>query len=597
MKKFLQQVITSTIGSFAGLLLFLIVTGGGFFVLLVAALMSTSDTAPKVQSESVLVFNLSNQISDYQNTNDFASFFDENNQKLNLREVTTAITKAATDSNITALYLDGSRGNAITGYGSLSEIREALEIFRESGKKIIAYNVSASEKDYYLASVADEITLNPMGFMEVNGLASSQLFFGNALEKYGIGVQIIRVGKYKSAIEPFILDNYSAESKEQTEQLLGDIWENFLDTASKDRDITREQLNNIANESGILDGQKAVALNVIDQVAYQDEIIDKFNTINESADASNFRQVSIRNYLNMNPTPAQSSKNQIAILYLEGAIVDGEGESNQIGSSRFVSEIRRMRQNENIKGVVVRINSPGGSAVASELILRELQLIAAEKPVVISMGDVAASGGYWIATSGEKIFANDSTITGSIGVFGVLFNISELANNNGITNGVVKTNPFADLGNGFSPKSEAELAIYQNSVNRIYDLFLNKVSEARDLPLEEVAEIAQGRVWSGVTAKEIGLVDEIGGLNKAIDYLNEQLELDGQYQIVNYPAKKNFETEFFKRLGNANIEVNMGDQQLLKQLFKQYYNEIELQQMLENPYRVYSILPYKLNIE
>ena len=451
MKKFLQQVLASTIGSFAGLILFLIITGGGFLVLLVGAILSSDNTnTPKIENQSVLVFNLNDQISDYQSTTDFATLFDENKQKLNLRDVTAAITKAAEDDNITALYLDGSKGNASLGYATLAEIREALETFRESGKKIIAYNVSAGEKDYYLTSIADEIALNPMGIMEVNGLASSQLFFADAFAKYGIGVQIIRVGKYKSAIEPFILNNYSTESKLQTQELLGDIWQNFLQTTSDDRELDSEKLNQIANQNGLVSSEKAVELNLVDQVVYQDEIIDQLKQLSNSSQENDFRKVDIRTYLNYyNPTPLQSGQKQIAILYLEGAIVDGEGETTQIGSTRFVNEIRKMRQNDNIKGVVVRINSPGGSAVASELILRELQLMAKDKPTVISMGDVAASGGYWIATAGEKIFANDSTITGSIGVFGVLFNIAEIANNNGINNDVVKTNPLADLGNGF----------------------------------------------------------------------------------------------------------------------------------------------------
>ena len=595
MKKFLQQILASTIGSFAGLFLFFLLTGGGFLVLLIALLMSNSQ--PKIENQSALVFDLTSQISDYQNKVDFSSLISEKNNVLNLREITSAINKAAKDDRISALYLDGSEGNILAGYATLSEIRNALENFRKSGKKIIAYNVASGEKDYYLTSIADEISLNPMGMMELNGLASSQLFFADAFEKYGIGVQIIRVGKYKSAIEPFILSNYSPESKLQTTELLNDIWGSFLAQTSKNRSIKDNNLNQIANSQGILASQKAQELKLIDQISYQDEIIDKLKTITNSKNEDNFRQVDIKTYLNANPVSENYSNSKIAILYLEGSIVDGKGQMGQVGSSRYVEEIRKIRNDKNIKGVVARINSPGGSAVASELILRELQLTAKQKPLVVSMGDVAASGGYWIATAGEKIFANDSTITGSIGVFGVLFNIEDIARDNGINNGIVKTNKLADLASSFKEKTPQELAIYQDNVERIYDLFLQKVSQARNLTLEQVNEIAQGRVWSGKSAQEKGLVDEIGGLNQAIEYLNNKLELNDKYQISNYPTRRNLETELLMKFSNSKISDNLIKKEMLAQLIWKSNTELELKEILENPYQVYSLLPYKLNIK
>ena len=595
MKKFLQQILASTIGSFAGLFLFFLLTGGGFLVLLIALLMSNSQ--PKIENQSALVFDLTSQISDYQNKVDFSSLISEKNNVLNLREITSAINKAAKDDRISALYLDGSEGNILAGYATLSEIRNALENFRKSGKKIIAYNVASGEKDYYLTSIADEISLNPMGMMELNGLASSQLFFADAFEKYGIGVQIIRVGKYKSAIEPFILSNYSPESKLQTTELLNDIWGSFLAQTSKNRSIKDKNIDQIANSQGIIASQKAQELKLIDQISYQDEIIDKLKTITNSKNEDNFRQVDIKTYLNANPVSENYSNSKIAILYLEGSIVDGKGQMGQVGSSRYVEEIRKIRNDKNIKGVVARINSPGGSAVASELILRELQLTAKEKPLVVSMGDVAASGGYWIATAGEKIFANDSTITGSIGVFGVLFNIEDIARDNGINNGIVKTNKLADLASSFKEKTPQELAIYQDNVERIYDLFLQKVSQTRNLTLEQVNEIAQGRVWSGKSAQEKGLVDEIGGLNQAIEYLNNKLELNDKYQISNYPTRRNLETELLMKFSNSKISDNLIKKETLAQLIWKSNTELELKEILENPYQVYSLLPYKLNIK
>ena len=595
MKKFLQQIFVSAIGSCAGLLLFFILTGGGFLVLLIAILMSNN--IPKIENQSALVFDLSSQISDYQTAANIPSLVSESNVKLNLREITSAINKAAKDNRISSLYLDGSKGNISLGYGSLTEIRNALEKFRESGKKIIAYNVEVGEKDYFLTSIADEVSLNPMGAMEINGLASSQLFFADAFKKYGIGVQIIRVGKYKSAIEPFIRNSYSPESKIQTTELLDDIWDSFLENIIENRSFNLEKIDSIANNKGFFSSQKAQELNLIDQVKYQDEIINRLKEITNSETEDAFRKVDIKTYLNANPVSQEYRNNQIAILYLEGAIVDGEGLIGQVGSTRYVEEIRKIRQNKNIKGVIARINSPGGSAVASELILRELQLTAKEKPVVVSMGDVAASGGYWIATAGEKIFANNSTITGSIGVFGVLFNVENIAQDNGINHGVVKTNEFADLGNTFKAKTPEELAIYQDNVERIYNLFLNKVSQARNLPIEKVSQIAQGRVWSGKSAQEQGLVDEIGGLDNAIAYLNKKLALNNKYQISSYPAKRNLETELLTKLSGSQLNAKFTEKETLARLILESNTELTLKQILENPHQVYSILPYKLNIK
>ncbi len=597
MKKFLQQVLSSTIGSFAGILLFFLLTGGGFVVLLIALVMSSNNnTTAKIENQSALVFDLSSQISDYQVTENIPLLI-SNNNVLTLNQITTAIAQATTDDRITAIYLDGTKGNILNGYATLTEIRNALAKFRESGKKVIAYNISAGEKDYFLTSVADEINLNPMGVMEVNGLASSQLFFANAFDKYGIGVQIIRVGKYKSAIEPFTRTDFSGESKLQTAELLDNIWDSYLDTVTQNREIKPDRLDTIADKQGILPSTEAQQLKLIDQVSYQDEIIDRLKTLTNSQTKDNFRQVDIKTYLNANPTANKYNDNQIAILYLEGAIVDGEGQTGQVGSSRYINEIRKIRKNKNIKGVVARINSPGGSAVASELILRELQLTAKEKPVVVSMGDVAASGGYWIATAGEKIFASETSITGSIGVFGVLFNVRDIAQENGVNNDVVKTNEFADIGNIFQEKTDAEIAVYQDSVDRIYDLFLDKVATARNLPKTQVQEIAQGRVWSGKSAIENGLVDEIGGLSESIGYLNQKLGLNNKYKISSYPAPKNFETEFLNKLAGTNINGNVIDKETLTKMILASQTELQLKQMLENPAQVYSILPYKINIE
>ncbi|BAQ65393.1 signal peptide peptidase SppA [Geminocystis sp. NIES-3709] len=596
MKKFLQQILASFIGNLAGLFFFFALSGAGLLIFFFALLLSGN--TPKIENQSALVFNLNTQISDSQSESNLSSLISSNNtQTLTLREITLAINTAAKDNRITTLFLDGSQGNITTGYASLTEIRTALENFKASGKKIIAYNVSTGETDYFLTSIADEINLNPIGGMEMNGFASSQLFFASGLEKYGIGSQIIRVGKYKSAVEPFTRNDFSPESEIQTSELLDDLWDSYLEVITKNRPLKTGEINNIADNKGILQPEEAKDLKLVDQLIYEDQIIDRLKTITNSKDEDTFHQVTIRDYLTANTSSDTPQNNKIAILYVEGSIVDGEGRIREVGSNRFVNEIRKIRQDKNIKGVVVRINSPGGSAVASELILRELQLTASEKPLVISMGDVAASGGYWIATAGERIFASNNTITGSIGVFGLLFNIENIANQNGISNDVIKTNQFADLGNTFKPKTEPELAIFQQGVEKIYELFLERVSLSRNLPVSKVVDIAQGRVWSGKSAQKIGLVDEIGGLDASIQYLNEKLQLNDNYDIVSYPESRTWEIELINRLNNTKLANNLTDKEILTKIIWELNTELNLKDILQNPHQVYSILPYKLNIK
>lgn len=595
MKQFFKQTLASFVGSLAGLFFFLAVSGGGLFIFILALLLSNN--TPKIDNQSILVFNLNNQINDHQSEATLSSLLSENNNNLTLREITTAINKAAKDDRITAIYLDGSQGSITTGYASLTEIRTALENFKASGKKIIAYDVSQDEADYFLTSIASEINLNPMGGLEMNGFASSQLFFASALKKYGIGAQVIRVGKFKSAVEPFTLDNYSKESEAQTSELLKDLWDSYLENITKNRPLKTGEINNIADNKGILLAKEAKDLKLVDQLRYQDEIITQLKDLTNNKSEDSFRQVTIKDYLAANPSDDTNNNNHIAILYLEGTIVDGEGRIGEVGSQRFVTEIRKIRKDKNIKGVIARINSPGGSAVASELILRELQLTAKEKPLVISMGNVAASGGYWIATAGERIFASNNTITGSIGVFTILYNVEKIAKDNGINNGVIKTNKFANLGNGFNAKNEAELNIIQQSVDNIYELFLERVSTARNLPIPKVAEIAQGRVWSGKSAQKIGLVDEIGGLDKSLEYLNEKLQLKNSYKVVSFPEQRTWEAQLLNRLSSSQIESNLTDKEKLAKIIWDLNTELELTNIIENPNQVYTILPYKLNIK
>ncbi|MBD2529937.1 signal peptide peptidase SppA [Nostoc flagelliforme FACHB-838] len=611
MRNFIKQTFASLVGTLLGLIIFGGLGTTGLFLLILAA-ASSKDTGPNVKDKSVLVFDLSMKITDsepssgqlFQNT---LSGVDDD--RMALRKVVKTLEKARRDPRIVGIYLDATStsqaGNV--GYASLKEIRKALEEFRAAGKKIVAYGSDWSEKEYYLSSVADSIVLNPLGMMEMNGLSSQPMFLTGALQKYGIGIQVVRVGKFKGAVEPFILTKLSPENREQTQKLLDDVWGEWRTTVGASRKIEPNQLQSIANTQALLEATQAKTSGLVDQVQYPDEVVTDLKKLTDSdKDDKTFRQISLNSYAQVSGkslSVERSSKNEIAVVYAEGEIVNGKGDDGQVGGDRFAKIFNKLRQDKDVKAVVLRINSPGGSATASEVMQREVKLTRKTKPVVVSMGDVAASGGYWIASDSNRIFAEPNTITGSIGVFGVLFNGEKLANDNGITWDSVKTGTYADTQTVSRPKSPQELALYQRSVNRIYNMFLNKVSQGRKLPEQKVAEIAQGRVWSGVAAKEIGLVDEIGGLNSAIAYAVKQAKLGEDWEVQEYPRTSSFGERFFGRV-TEEVRTALGIEEVqLKQSnpltieFQKLQQEVEILQKMNDPQGVYARLPFNLKIE
>ncbi|MFM2064952.1 MAG: hypothetical protein RLZZ507_4623, partial [Cyanobacteriota bacterium] len=464
-----------------------------------------------------------------------------------------------------------------------------------------------NEREYYLSSVADQIVLNPVGLMEINGLSSQPIFLTGALQKYGIGIQVVRVGKFKGAVEPFLLDKLSPENRQQTQKLLDDVWGEWRNSVGKSRKIQPQKLQAIANNQAILEANIAKSSGLVDQVAYQDEVFADLKKLTASdKDDKSFRQIHITDYAEVSGKSMgveRNSENKIAIVYAEGEIVDGKGEDGQIGGDRFAKIFNKIRQDENVKSVVLRINSPGGSATASEIMQREIKLTQQVKPVIVSMGDVAASGGYWIASNSNRIFAEPNTITGSIGVFGVLFNGQKLANNNGITWDTVKTGQYADTQTFSRPKSPQELALYQRSVNRIYNMFINKVAQGRKLPQQKVAEIAQGRIWSGAAAKQIGLVDEIGGLNVAIQYAAKAAKLGNNWEVEEYPQVTSLEERFFgSKIQEAQGKLGIQKTQMkpanpLLAEFNKLQQEILVLQKMNDPQGIYARLPFNLKID
>ncbi|MBD2503539.1 signal peptide peptidase SppA [Anabaena azotica] len=609
MNNFLKQTLASLLGTLFGLFIFAGVGTTGLLLLLFAA-ASSSSSGPVVKDKSVLVFDLSMNISE----RELGAGEELQNRlsgvtqdRMTLRSVLDSLEKAKLDKRIVAIYLDGTRGGNNLGFASMKEIRKALEEFRKSGKKIFAYGVGWDERDYYLSSVADTVALNPLGDLEINGLSSQPMFLAGALQKYGIGVQVVRVGKFKGAVEPLVLDKLSPENREQTQKLLNDVWSDWRSTVGNSRKIEPQKLQAIADNQPFLEATAAKTNGLVDQVVYNDQIVADLKKITDSdKDDKTFKQINLRRYAQVPGKPLgveRDSKNKIAVVYAEGDIVNGQGEDGQIGGDRFARIFNTIRQDKNVKAVVLRINSPGGSATASEIMQREIRLTRQSKPVIVSMGDYAASGGYWIASDSNRIFAEPNTITGSIGVFGVLFNGQKLANDNGITWDAVKTARYADSQTVARPKSPQEIAIYQRSVDRIYNMFINKVAQGRKLPTQKVAEIAQGRVWSGMAAKQIGLVDEIGGLNAAVEYAAKEAKLGKDWELKDYPRETSFEERFF---GGAveDISTTLGIEKLVNKPtdpltteLQKLQKEFAILQNMNDPQGVYARLPFNLKIE
>ena len=604
MRQFLKQTFASTLGSVIGLCLFLGLSVGGLFLLLVSA-VSEDEEVQGIQDKSVLVFDLSTQVRDSQPPANLAQAFSGNKQEIiTLRRVLQSIEEATNDDRIVAMFLDGRKGGSPNGYATTEEVRTALEKFKAAGKKIIAYDVTLSEREYYLSSLADEVIVNPMGMMELNGLSSKQMFFKGALEKYGVGVQVIRVGDYKSAVEPYIRTDLSSANKEQTKALISDLWGKFLNTVADSRKLDTAKLQQLVDEKGYLEPEEATQAGLIDRVGYYDNVAEILRELTgeteETEENKSFRQVALSSYAERTISQtevASSDADKIAVVYAEGAIVGGSGSIETIGSDRFAEELRELREDDSVKAVVLRVNSPGGSATASEIILREILLTKKEKPVVVSMGNVAASGGYWIAAGADQIFAEENTITGSIGVFGLLSNIEEIANENGVTWDVVKTGNFADIESNVRPKTEAELAIYQQSVDKIYKLFLRKVSRYRNLPVEKVKEIARGRVWSGKEAINIGLVDRLGGLESAIAYAAEKAELGDSWQLEEYPQQNRFETKFIQHLFDVESLESQGAIDPITAEFLKFGKELSMLSAFNDPGGVYARLPFNFEID
>ncbi|MFI5335493.1 MAG: signal peptide peptidase SppA [Opitutales bacterium] len=607
---------------FASLLALVVFCGGGFLliVLLVAAISaSKGEQHVAVQKGSYLVFDLSGNIQDkpeqMEGLAELTEAFGGSGPHIfQLRSVTRALQAAAKDPDIAGLYLCGQMSplGYGSGFGALKEVREALLDFKSSGKPIKAYLNFANTRDYYLASAASEVILDPYGVILMPGLGSRPMFFTGLFEKLGIGVQVTRVGKYKSAVEPFIRKDMSPENRQQTQKLLDDVWAGIVTDIEQTRKLAPGSLQQAVDSEGLLRPEAAQKFKLIDRSAYYDVVLDELKAATgRKGEKQAFKQIDLKDYAKLvsgdglvarrhdvSHIDFGGSKGKVAIVYAEGEIVDGNGnESDYVWGGKVSRLLRELRQDDSVKAIVLRVNSPGGSASASEEIQRELRLTRPLKPVIVSMGTVAASGGYWISTASDRIFAEPGTITGSIGVFGMFLNIQGLATDKlGLTFDTVKTGKFADAMSATRPKTEEELAMFQRMVDWIYDEFIGKVAEARKLDRARVQEIAQGRVWSGTEAKTLGLVDEIGGLNAALKYAGQKAGLGDSFRVVEYPRKKQFAEVISEAMEGKRHDFAMRTGPL-SGLVNEAAAQWSALEHLNDPQGLYARLPFELGLK
>ncbi len=538
MKNFFNYVLASMLGT---ILVIILVALVNIFIFLSIVSLSENfaEKKAKLSENSVITLSLDDEsIADKPKVKfDFGSF--KLQKTISLKDAVDALSKAKSDPKIKGVYLDLSLLSAMnTGLASLEEIRNALTDFKTSGKFILAHSDIYTHKSYYLATAADELYLTPTGNIQFTGLSAQLMFFKSLLEKAGIQPEIIRHGKYKSAVEPFMSNEMSEANREQTHKYLSSLWETMLKGISKARNISVADLNKYADELALNDSEAAEKLHFIDGQKYEDEII----AILKSKVSDDYNKISLADYIKSTKDIAETLKTQeknIAIVYAEGEIVDGAGTNEQIGSETLAEAIREAREDESVNAIVLRVNSPGGSALASEVIWREATLAKQTKPLIVSMGNVAASGGYYISCNADKIVAEPTTITGSIGVFGILFNAKELMSDIGISINTVNTNTYSDIGSLGRKMSSYERESIQKGVESIYSTFITRVGKGRNLPIDSVDAIGQGRVWSGEDALKIGLVDTLGGLKEALDIAAKKANIT-DFGIKCYPEKDKF---------------------------------------------------------
>ena len=595
--KFGKIVLAAFLGTLIALVINFFIKVGVISSMISSFSKSDTESSTTVKPNSLLYMKLDYSIPDRTVDDPLGSFnFNsmETKESTGMTTILHNIENAKTDPNIKGIYLELS--SIPTSTATLQEIRNKLIEFKESGKFIVTYGESYSQSAYYMASVADKIYLNPEGALDLHGMASQIMFYKHLLEKLDVEMQIVRGpnNRFKSAVEPYFLDKMSEANREQMDKLLNSVWGEILTSISQSRNISVEQLNMIAdNLETYFDAQKALEYGLVDNLYYKDQLLDELKGLTGSN--KDINTIGNANYAKSYKDKS-SSKNEVAVIYALGQIYDGKGDEEQnIYSENLSKTIRKAREDENVKAIVLRVNSPGGSAVASAIIGRELDLTKAEKPIIVSMGDYAASGGYWISAKADYIFADPTTLTGSIGVFGTFPNLQGLLNDKiGLTFDVAKTNENADFGTVTQPLTEFQYGKLQEMVVKTYNDFTSRVAEGRGLTQSYVDSIGQGRVWSGVDAIEIGLVDQLGDMEDAIAYAAQKANLGNDFKVSEWPKQKDFFTRIMESVNNN------GSDKLdaaMRSKLGTYYNYIQGLEYLQKNTGIQARMPFDMVIE
>ena len=588
MKNFLSSLLATITGLvIMTVLVFLIFMG------IIAA--STSKDPVEVKENSLLVAKFNAKIMDRANEDPFALLFSGNfmyDEIMGLNQILKDLDKAKTDDNIEGIFM--RLGAVSAGIATLGEIREAMLDFKESGKFIYAYSDAYTQKSYYLASVADSVFMTPEGMFLFNGMSAEVMFYKDALEKVGVEMQVIRHGSYKGAVEPFLRNDLSPENREQIESYVGALWGKIVEDISVSRGMSVEKLNRIADDLSTIDSDQLVETGMIDGLIYYDEMLTLMKGKLGVEEEDDLEAVSLKSYKDAPVKEKKKySKDKVAVIYAMGSVVDGNAGEGYISSERISKAIRKARRDKSVKAIVFRINSGGGSGSASDVIHREVMLAAKEKPVVASMGDVAASGGYYIAAPADTILASPGTITGSIGVFGLFPNVQKLMNDKiGVTTDVVKTNENSNILTAMDPLDPNERVIVQKMIDDFYINFVNIVAEGRGKSYDEIDAIAGGRVWAGSNALELGLIDMYGGLEKSIEVAAEMAGLE-DYRVQSLPRLEDPMAAIMKQLtGGSMVRTDRILQRELGLSYRHYRKIQDIQKM----HGIQAIMPYEIEL-
>ena len=595
--KFGKILLAAFLGTLIALVINFFIKVGVVSSMISSFSKTEAESSTTVKPNSVLYMKLDYDIPDRTTDKGFSAFnFSsmEMSDGTGMNEILRNIEHAKTDPNIKGIYMELS--SIPTSTATLQEIRAKLLEFKESGKFIVTYGESYSQSAYYMASIADKVILNPEGALDLHGMASQIMFYKHLLEKLDVEMQIVRGpnNRFKSAVEPYFLDKMSEANREQMDKLLGTVWGQILQGISESRNISVEQLNQIAdNLETMFNAQKALDYGLVDNLYYKDQVLDELKGLTGSN--KDINAIGNANYAK-SYKDKNVSKNEVAIIYASGQIFDGKGdEEANIYSENLSKTIRKAREDENVKAVVLRVNSPGGSAVASAIIGRELDLTKEVKPVIVTMGNYAASGGYWISAKGDYIFADPTTLTGSIGVFGTFPNAQGLLNDKiGLTFDVAKTNENADFGSITQPLTEFQYSKLQEMVVKTYDDFTKRVAEGRGLTQSYVDSIGQGRVWAGADAIGLGLVDQLGDMEDAIAFAAQKAELGDDYKVTEWPKQKDFVTRIMESMnsnGSDKLDAAM------RSKLGVYYNYLQGLENLQKNTGIQARMPFDMVIE